>query len=439
MLPNKVQLLSVIILFFLLSSFLNSAVFSLVIWSQTYGEEGTPTVADLIETYDGGFAIFGITGDFNRHPDFLLIKTDENGVMLWNQTYGKINSDGKENVDRASCILQTDDGGYLLAGTTGVYASGNSDIWLIKIDGQGNMIWNKTYGQWFNDYINSIIQTSDGNFILGGTTYSIVGDLEDFYVLKINSYGNLMWNRTYGTANRDYGSSIVETSDGGYALGGYVQSARNGTAAYQLLKIDSVGNMLWNHSYGWNTLTNIKYSFTLNDVIITSDGGFALGGTRRITSPFYPEEFFLVKTDENGVMLWNQTYGPAGHDTNSLILTSDGEYAFTSVVNSNETLWDVWFIKTDTEGNVKLNQTYSLIDRQEVRSLVQTSDGGYAFAGQIYTDEGGGVFWLFRTDVKGIPEFPSWFIIPSVLTATLVLVILRKKLKPKKSNATLVR
>jgi hypothetical protein len=419
---------TILVLLFLSFVLLNLSLvhvgFSSVMWSKTYGGSGTQTVDSIIETSDGGYAILGITGPFDRHPDLLLIKTDANGAMQWNKTYGTVNSNGKENIDMPKSIVQTNDGGYAIAGYTEVYASGNSETLLIKTDKQGNVEWNYTYPGPQYDHPNSLILTSDDGFALFGT---IAGRLDDYYVVKTDSQGNYMWSKIYGTADRDFGESIVETSDGGYALAGYIWSYTNGTSAYQLLKIDSMGNMEWNQTYGWNQTFGRYSLYKVNDLVKTSDGGYALGGTAR--NPIsLDSEFLLVKTDEFGNLKWNYTYWTADSDDNALIQTSDGGFAFASSSHFGDTRLDIWLIKTDENGNVELNQTYPLENNQEVSSLLETSDGGYVLAGQTFTEEGEGDFWLIKTDAYGIPEFSSWIILPLLAVAPLFVIVIKRKL-----------
>jgi hypothetical protein len=424
---KKMFLLGATLFGLLIFSFV-SVGFSLVLWTKAYGGEGEQSATSIIQTSDGGFAIFGNTKESVDSGDnyFLLVKIDANGTMTWNQTYKR----GESDVARS--VVQTHDGGYALVGQTfSSFDTGSSDFWLVKVDTTGNVEWNNTYGQWYMDDPCSVVETSDGGFALFGTTLSIVGNLEDYLLVKTDSYGNMLWNKTYGTSDREYGSSMVETSDGGYALAGSIMSSNsNYTGAYELLKIDSMGNLQWNQRYGWNKLIGIKYSFTVNDLVITSDGGFALGGTTRAYSTDYSDKFLLVKTDGLGNMQWNQTYREGG---GPLIATSDGGFAFAGSYRNEDTFLDVWLIKTGMTGTLEWNQNYSLADRQEVSSLIQTSDSGFALAGRTADlDDENSDFWVLKTDEYGIPEFPLWAILPLLLVGTLFVVFFKKRLPFKK-------
>ena len=265
MLTKKLFLSGIILVVLLISSFV-SVGFSLVLWTDSYGGEGDQDVASLVETSDGGFALFGTTnasGFTTSSTDFWLVKTDAYGNMKWNQTYGR------EEFDQAQSLVETSDGGFALVGSTNPASTARTDFWLVKTDAAGNVEWNKTYGQLYQDYAHSVVETSDGGFVLAGYTLSLVGDLEDYLLVKTDSSGNMQWNKTYGGPDREYAYSVVETSDGGFALGGYSSYSKSD---YWLVKTDAFGNMEWNKTYGGDGLDR-AYS-----MIATSDGGFLLAG-----------------------------------------------------------------------------------------------------------------------------------------------------------------
>ncbi|MEJ2242549.1 MAG: hypothetical protein P8Y18_10480 [Candidatus Bathyarchaeota archaeon] len=426
---NKLDFFFSVILFVLLINISFVSVgFSLVIWSKNYGGVGDQKAVSIIETSDGGYAIFGNTQIEPNLSDFLLIKIDADGNMQWNQTY-----DGKGETDLARSFVQTSDGGYALAGQTfSSFQYGSSDLWLIKTDYQGNMQWNKTYGQWYMDDLGSVIETSDGGFALFGTTLSIVGKLEDYFLVKTNSFGNLMWNKTYGRGDRrEFGEAIVQTSDEGYVLAGSFEISGFSRTAYQLLKIDTLGNMKWNQTYDYKEF-EINYYLKVTDLVTTADGGFALGGTTRSAWTDFEAYYLFVKTDEFGNMQWNQTYRTANSNDKqtAMVGTSDGGFAIASSYRNESTYSDVWLIKTNINGVVEWNQNHSMIDFQYVRSIIQTSDGGFALAGRTHSSEDEyqtNDFLVIKTDEQGIPEFPTWTILPIMLVSSFVVIIVRKK------------
>jgi len=328
---------------------------------------------------------------------------------MWSQTYGGTGS------DVAYALVETSDGGFAIAGGTQ----------LVKTDEFGNMEWNKTYGE---GSLCSLVETSDGGFAIAGGTQ----------LVKTDEFGNMEWNKTYGEGSL---CSLVETSDGGFAIAGGTESFDVGSDDFWLVKTDEFGNMEWNKTYGRVDAEWIRITGEVHDkaysLVETSDGGFALTGD---TSPHLlgsPRDVWLVKTDAYGNMEWNRTYGGESYEyAHSLIVTSDGGFALAGCTRSfGAGLEDFWLVKTDTYGNMEWNMTYGGEEWERAYELVVTSDGGYALAG--YTRSfGAGLedFWLVKTDEHGIPEFPSWIILPLLLTATFVAIICKQRLPKTPSN-----
>ena len=154
---------------------------------------------------------------------------------MWSQTYGGTEKDG------ALSLVQTSDGGYAMVGYTCSFGAGEDDFWLIKTDEAGNMEWNRTYGGTGSDIAISLIETSDGGYALVGYTESFGAGSDDFWFVKTDSSGNMQWNRTYGGTKGDYAFSLVETSDGGYAIAGYTFSVGAVNSDLWLVKTDEQG------------------------------------------------------------------------------------------------------------------------------------------------------------------------------------------------------
>ena len=204
-------------------------------WSQTYGEAGHDEARVLVATSDGGYAMTGPTNSYGAGSwDFWLVKTDMNGNMMWSQTYG-----GAKR-DNSYAMIQTSDGGYAIAGSTKSFGAGGSDFWLVKTDAYGNMLLNRTYDRNLPERAESLIETSDGGYALAGVTYSSSA-WEDFWLVKTDQYGNMEWNQTYGGEYSDWAYSLIETSDGGYALCGYTRSFGAGEDDFWLVKTDEYG------------------------------------------------------------------------------------------------------------------------------------------------------------------------------------------------------
>jgi len=402
---SKKLFLSSIVLFVLVSLPLISSVgASSDIWSRTYGGKYEDVAYSVVETSDGGFALAGWRRpSLGEHSDLWLVKTDAYGNMEWNGTFGGIEE------ETAYSLVETSDGGFAAAGFTKSFGAGLADFWLVKTDFYGNMEWNKTYGGAKEDYANYMMITSDGGFALAGYTNSFGVDGFDFLMVKTDNYGNIEWYRTYGGLAYEKAIYLVEESDGGYVLAGTSSSSERDDI-FWLVKIDRFGNMMWNKSIGLEMYSS---------VVKTSDGGFALYGgiVENIWSFSYTT--WLIKTDAYGNVLWNQTYGstyPESFPKYSLVETTDGGFAFAGGNRLN---------KTDACGNMEWSRIYNGI----IHSLDITSNGGYVLAGEIPSETGRSDFWLIKTDQYGIiPEFPSWLILPLFLTVTLVVAIFRRKL-----------
>jgi len=169
------------------------------------------------------------------------VSASSSSSTTWDKLYGGALD------DEAAAIVQTGDGGYAIAGTTYSFGGGSADFWLVKVDSSGNMQWNQTYGGPEADCAYSIVQTGDGGYAIAGQTYSFGAGDSDFWLVKVDSSGSIQWNRTYGTPTADESTSVIQTSDGGYALAGY---STNNTATKNLwfVKTDSSGNMQWNRT-----------------------------------------------------------------------------------------------------------------------------------------------------------------------------------------------
>jgi predicted secreted protein len=391
------------------------------VWSKTYGGAGFDGALSLIQTADGGYCLAGYTSSFGAgEEDVWLLKVDGSGDMQWNRTYGG------EEADFAFSVIATSDGGYAVAGYTGSFGAGGDDFWLIKTDSRGNTEWNQTYGGADDDYAFCLVKASDGGYTIAGYTRSYGAGRDDFWLVKTDPSGNAEWNRTYGGWDDDGAISLVHCSDGGYALAGMTESFGYGSDRddFWLVKTDSSGNMEWNQTYGGIIR---EYGFCL---VETSDGGYAFAGST-CTFGAGNHDSWLVKTDSFGNVEWNQTYGGADVDgTTSLVQTSDGGYALSGSTKSfglGEE--DFWLIKTDASGNAEWNQTYGKAADDISSSLVLTADGGYAIAGYTYSiDAGNSDAWLIKTDEHGyIPEFPTWIIVPLFLIVSLCAVVIRKK------------
>jgi hypothetical protein len=252
-------------------------------WDKTFSGEQGAFGYSVQQTTDGGYIIAGSGGNY-----VLLLKTDSNGNRQWHKTFGS-----PSMIASGNSVQQTTDGGYIIAGYIGSYEAGSRDVWLIKTDSNGNKQWDKTFqiGEW--DKGNSVHQTTDGGYIIAGTTdpyyLNPFDDDTDVWLIKTDSNGNKQWDKTFGGTEQDYGSSVQQTTDGGYIITGDTLSYGAGYFDIWLIKTDSSGNKQWDKTFGGN------YTERGNSVQQTTDGGYIIGGQ---TTSYGPGNIWLVKVTE---------------------------------------------------------------------------------------------------------------------------------------------
>jgi len=342
------------------------------LWTRTYGGGHSDWGRSVQQTSDGGYIIAGTTRSFGAGDrEVCLLKTDSSGDVLWTRAYGG------SSWDYGHSVQQTSDGGYIIAGYTYSFGAGGSDVYLVKTNPSGNILWDRTYGGSDYDRGHSVQQTSDGGYIIAGYTGSFGAGSYDVYVVKTDSSGDTLWTRTYGGSSYDVGHSVQQTSDGGYIIAGYTGSFGAGREDVYLLRTDSSGHSLWTRTYGGS---DWDWGFSVQQ---TSDGGYVIAGE---TASFGAgsSDVYLLKTDSSGNTLWTRTYGGSSSDRGrSVQQTSDGGYIIAGLTWSFGAGYsDVYLVKTDSSGDTLWTRTYGGSDQDWGESVQQTSDGGYIIAGE---------------------------------------------------------
>jgi uncharacterized delta-60 repeat protein len=361
-------------------------------WAKTYGGKGDDQAESIVQTSDGGYIVAGKTYSFGASGFyFWILKLDPAGSVAWQKMCGG----GSD--EEAYSVQQTSDGGYIVAGSGNSFnISNGGDVWVLKLDSAGGVTWQKTYGGTGSDIAYSIRQTSDGGYIAAGTSWLSGPATNDAMVLKLNSTGGLTWMKTYGGTAHDYAYSVQQTSDGGYVVAGYTFVGINNYQAW-VLKLNSAGGVTWQKTYngtGDNRAQSIQQ---------TSDGGYILAG---FTSSFgvSGSDIWVLKLNSTGDVTWQKTYGGNGYeDAYSVQQTSDGGYIVAGYTTSFGAVgYDFWVLKLNSTGGVTWQKAYGGSGDDYVNSIQQTSDGGYIAAGSTWSF-GAGIrdFWLVKLGVDG--------------------------------------
>jgi arginine repressor len=362
-------------------------------FAKTIGGSSDDIATSIIQSSDGGYVVAGVTLSFGAGVfDFYVVKLDSSGNVQWTKTIG-----GSSD-DVANSIIQSSDGGYVVAGWTRSFVAGYYyDIYVVKLDSSGNVLWTKTIGGSYNDVANSIIQSSDGGYVVAGWTSSFGAGSADIYVVKLDSSGNVIWTKTIGGSNWDEAWSIIQSSDGGYVVAGWTSSFGAGSADIYVVKLDSSGNVIWTKTIGgsnWDEAWSI---------IQSSDGGYVVAGE---TESFGAgvTDIYVVKLDSSGNVLWTKTIGGSSEDrANSIIQSSDGGYVvagWTSSFGAGDV--DIYVVKLDSSGNVVWTKTIGGSSDDFASSIIQSSDGGYVVAGDTSSFGAGiGDIYVVKMDANG--------------------------------------
>lgn len=368
----------IVLLQILLIIIVNDKAFAQVTFQKTYSVTGFDQGVSAKQTSDSGYIILGYTGvSWKDSTDIMLVKTDVNGDTLWTRTLGDT------LIDFGYDVIQTISGDYLIAGTTNSFGAGGYDVYLNRLDANGNILWTKTYGDSTNNSASSVIEINTGNYMLIGTTNSS-GANGDLYLIKVNNNGDTLWTKTLTGV---FGASGKMTNDKGFIIVGNKYSVA-GRYDVCLIKTDSLGTVLWTKFYG-ATMDDFG-----NDVEQTIDGGYIITGS---TNSFGVgnSDASLIKTNSTGDTLWTRTFGGQQYDFASKVhQTSDGGYI---VSGKSGNFSDYYLIKTDSYGDTLWTRSGGT--NFEGRAAVQLcNDGGFTitYSGAAYDN-----LHLIKTDFLG--------------------------------------
>lgn len=358
------------------------------LWAQTYDVgTGIDFGGAVQQAADGGFAVAGGISDFAGPAAAWLLKTDSNGNEEWSRSYTAAGED-----ESFSALQQTADGGYVLVGRTGPVGGGTGtfDLLVVKTDSLGNPQWRRTFGGSSEDTGKDVRELSGGGFIVIGRTLSFGAGGYDVWLLRLDSAGNPVWQRTYGSAQPDLGSSVRQTADGGLVLAGLTYSFGAVLSDLYLIKTDANGNELWHRTFG--TASTDEGAAVRQ----SADGGYLVAGITRGHGPGKNGNAWLLKTDANGKFAWSRTFGGNGEDSASdLELTADGGAVMVGqTAPQGSSLTDIYLVFQDATVpaapviDVKANGSdgpLSVSSGQTVTFQLTLSPGDYeGFATDLY-------------------------------------------------------
>jgi hypothetical protein len=305
-------------------------------WSRTFGGSGEDAGYFVSETRDRGFIVVGSTDSYSMGDELLwLLKTDRNGSMIWEKTFGGfVSSSG----DGGWSVEETDDGGYIVTGYTQSTGKGRKDLWLIKTDGKGNQTWEKTFGGREDDVGMSVIQSQDGGYIVAGRTASFGKGNDDTWLLKTDSNGREIWNVTFGGLKDDAGFQVVQLADG-YAIVSRTDSGKK-DEKINLIRTNLEGKKIWERSYLGSSAASLQ---------LANDGGFIISG--RIDSEKKGRDALIIKTDPKGALKWSIEIGGRSDDIGTFAIEKkDGSYMMAGITSSfGSGREDAWLVRIIAE------------------------------------------------------------------------------------------
>lgn len=319
-------------------------------WSKVYGgdENYTEHGYSIQQTADQGYIVAGYSQTFGNHP--WIVKLYPNGNIEWQRTYNWSFSHDIYSVK------QTKDGGYIMLGAIAISMSASSDFWVVKLNSDGTINWQKAYGGGGYEFFRSIEQTEDEGYVVAGATESFGAGGRDLWVIKLNPDGSIAWQKTYGglTDDGNY-AKIKQTADGGYIIGANTASFSAGDWDIWILKLYANGGIEWEKSYGGT------YPDEIGDMQQTSDGGYVVSGYTRsfgfgLEDGTHQEDIWVFKLNPDGSIAWEKTYGGNGSEVSSSIQQiSNGQYIIGGYTTSKPyvpTGADAWILNLNNEGEI---------------------------------------------------------------------------------------
>lgn len=430
------------------------------LWDLTLGGSGHEEMRALISTSENGYLIggrsfSGVSGEKTEASrgdyDYWLVNIKEDNPLAaqWNMRYGGAKADG------FTVLIATSDGGYLSGGYSNSAAGGDksqnsqglNDYWIVKSDKSGKKLWDKRYGGAGDDFLNAVIQTRDGGYLLGGSSLSNIGGDKtqptrgerDFWIVKIDAQGNKRWDKRYGGTGSDELQLIRQMPSGSYILAGSTNSPASGEVGqggrggldYWVIKINSTGTRTWSRRFGGDKDDNLESLTT------TLDGGFLLGGSSasgisgdKTQKSRGNKDYWVVRITGEGDQVWDKRFGGGGEDNlmsmGSTGVTSDNFYIAGHTTSSgggdksqdSRGKKDFWMLKLNSDGAKLWDKRFGGSEDEGLRTIFLTTDGGYLLAGRsesgVSSDKtqnnwGSSDYWIVKTNALGQKQWDKRF------------------------------
>ncbi len=392
-----------------------------IVWQRSYGSPGNDKVVSITKGNNNGFVVAGYAdsngGDISNHhgvdgsDDIWVYEIDSIGTILWSSLLGGTGG------EQASTVIQTLDGGFAINGSSysndgDVYNSHwpSDEIWVVKTDSTGNILWQNSYGGSDDELSNDIKQTSDSGFIIIGNTDSNDGDVHgyngngDIFLVRTNKAGLLLWTKSIGGSSGDDGTCVETTANGCFLIGGNTISNdgdisghhNTSTGDIWIAKVNSFGVIQWQRCYGGTGVDNIAR------ILMCSDGGFYITGLTGsndgdVTGNFGFYDYWVARCDSGGNILWQHCYGGISFEgAYSSNRTSDGGLIIVGVTDSdssfmvgaNNGIDDIWILKIDSIGNFEWGKCLGGTNFETGDAVIQTTNGDFLVTGSTLSSDG---------------------------------------------------
>ncbi|SRX72472.1 T9SS type A sorting domain-containing protein [Aequorivita antarctica] len=415
-------------------------------WEKSYGGSKFDLPSSIFQTADNGYVIAGNSrsddGDLtlnHGNGDYWIVKISSNGQLEWQKSLG-----GSRG-DTAYSILQTMDGGYMASGFTSssdgdvTFNHGASDIWVVKLDSEGNIEWEKSYGGTSNETGHNIIQTLEGGYIIAANTSSNDGDVSnnnggvDYWIIKISSTGLIEWEKNYGGSDNEWAYRILQLADGSYIVAGITTSNdgdvsfNHGGYDYWVVKLSSIGSIEWEKTFGGSLEDSLK------SIDLTQDGGFILGGHSKsldgdVSINYGARDFWILKLSGSGNIQWEKSFGGTLEDfVTNIEQAPNGDYIISGYTGSNDGHvsnnyggFDYWLVKTNSSGSIIWTKCYGGSNWDLPADFTLTSDNSIALCGRsesidgdVSENKGGADYWIVKleSNILDITEFDKHIIL----------------------------